>query len=171
MTKQITLILCLLITGTLSAQSLSPDNSVVQNMSLSNSHNLIIKAVKVAGLVETLDSKGPFTVFAPSDDAFKKLPKETLQTLLRPESKKELQTLLTYHVVKGKFNAKKVIDLIKKNKGKVKIETLSGDKLILSLEDGKVQIMDQNGNISIVTKADLNSSNGVIHVVDQVLKP
>ena len=171
MKTQITFVLSLLLVMSMSAQKISEDNSIVKNASLSDSHKTLVKAVKAAGLVETLDSEGPFTVFAPTDKAFSKVPSETLNALLKPENKDKLKSILTYHVLKGDFKAGDVVNLIKENKGKVRVETISGESLVLYLEGSNVLIRDQNGNNATVKQADLNSSNGVIHVVDAVLMP
>ncbi len=131
----------------------------------------LVAAVKAADLVETLNSKGPFTVFAPVNDAFGKLPNGTVDNLLKPESKEALSALLTYHVVSGEFKAAAVIDAIKTNNGSFVIETVNGGNLTASLENGKVIITDANGNKSTVVIADVAASNGVIHAIDTVLMP
>ena len=171
MTKQISFIVCFVMAISINAQSISQENSIVKNASLSDSHKTLVTAVKAAGLVKTLDSKGPFTVFAPTDAAFDEVPKSTLKSLLKPANKEKLQGLLTYHVVEGDFKAKDVVGLIKKNDGQATVGTVNGGKLTLSLSYGDVKIKDQQGNTATVAKADLNSSNGVIHVVDKVLMP
>jgi uncharacterized surface protein with fasciclin (FAS1) repeats len=137
----------------------------------SSAHTTLVAAVKAAGLVETLKGKGPFTVFAPTNDAFGKLPAGTVETLLKPENKGMLTGILTYHVVAGKLDAKAVGAAIKAGGGKAELTTVAGGKLTASVENGKVKITDAKGNSAYVTAADLNASNGVIHVIDSVLLP
>lgn len=131
----------------------------------------LVAAVKAAGLVDVLSGKGPFTVFAPVNDAFGKLPEGTVGTLLKPENKKLLTSILTYHVVAGKFNAKAVIKAIKANNGKFVITTVQGGKLTASLHDGKVILTDEKGNTSTVVITDVKASNGIIHAIDSVIMP
>jgi uncharacterized surface protein with fasciclin (FAS1) repeats len=137
----------------------------------SKDHTTLVAAVKAAGLVDTLKGKGPFTLFAPTDAAFAKLPAGTVDTLVKPESKATLTKILTYHVVAGKVDAKSLTDLIKKDGGKTTVKTVSGGTLVAWIKDGKVGINDEKGGTAWVTAADLNGSNGVIHVVDTVLMP
>lgn len=137
----------------------------------SEAHTTLVAAVKAAGLVETLKSKGPFTVFAPVNDAFGKLPAGTVETLLKPENKAQLAKILTYHVVAGNLDSKAVMAAIKKGKGKVVLTTVSGGTLTASVEDGKVKLTDENGGTAFVTAVDLKGSNGVIHVIDGVVLP
>lgn len=148
-----------------------PSKNIIENAVNSKDHTTLVAAVKAGELVEVLSGEGPFTVFAPTNAAFDKLPEGTVANLLKPENKKTLQTVLTYHVIAGKFNAKDVIALIKKNDGIAAVKTVAGTELRLSLENGKVTITDANGGTSTVTIADVNQSNGVIHVVDSVLLP
>jgi uncharacterized surface protein with fasciclin (FAS1) repeats len=131
----------------------------------------LVAAVKAAGLVETLNSAGPFTVFAPTNDAFAKLPAGTVDGLLKPEAKATLTAVLTYHVVAGEFKAAAVIDAIKKNKGKFEITTVQGGKLIASLKGKNVILTDEKGNVATVVLADVAASNGVIHAIDSVVMP
>lgn len=131
----------------------------------------LVVAVKTAGLVETLKGDGPFTVFAPTNTAFAKLPAGTVESLLKPESKKALSKILTYHVVSGEFNAKDIIAAINSSGGSYTVETVSGDRLTATLTNGTVLLTDENGGISAVTQTDLNTSNGVIHVIDSVVLP
>lgn len=145
--------------------------NIVENAVNSKDHTTLVTAVKAADLVSTLQSDGPFTVFAPTNEAFGKVPSEALNNLLKPENKKQLQTVLTYHVIAGKFMASDVIGLIKKNNGKAKVKTVSGGYITLMLDGSSVIIEDANGNKSTVTIADVDQSNGVIHVVDTVLLP
>lgn len=131
----------------------------------------LVAAVKAAGLVETLSSEGPFTVFAPTNAAFDKLPAGTVDNLLKPESLETLKSVLTYHVVAGKFEAAAVIDAIKKNNGKFTVTTVQGAKIDLSLKGDSVILTDATGKTSTVTMADVAASNGVIHAIDSVVMP
>jgi len=131
----------------------------------------LVTAVKAADLVGTLSSDGPFTVFAPTNDAFAKLPDGTVSSLLTPESKGALTGVLTYHVVAGKFEAAAVIDAINKNDGAFEVETVQGGTIILSLEGDKVVLTDAKGGKSTVVIADVPASNGVIHAIDSVVMP
>ena len=131
----------------------------------------LVAAVKAAGLVETLSSEGPFTVFAPTNDAFAKLPAGTVDNLLKPENLETLKSVLTYHVVAGKFEAAAVIEAINANKGNFTVTTVQGGKIDLSLKDGKVVLTDAKGNTSTVAMADVQASNGVIHAIDSVVMP
>ncbi|GAK74619.1 Bll0507 protein [Nonlabens ulvanivorans] len=148
-----------------------PSKNIVENAVNSKDHTTLVAAVKAADLVETLSSEGPFTVFAPTNVAFDALPAGTVDTLLKPENKKALTGVLTYHVIAGKFSAADVIALIKKNNGKAVVTTVAGADLTLTIKDGKVVITDANGGMATVTIADVNQFNGVIHVVDAVLLP
>ena len=148
-----------------------PSKNIVENAVNSKDHTTLVAAVKAAGLVETLQSAGPFTVFAPTNDAFAKLPKGTVETLLKPENLKMLQTILTYHVVAGKMNAMDIAKAIKMGNGKAMLKTVSGGTLTAWMKGKELYITDENGNSSKVTIADVNQSNGVIHVVDTVVLP
>ncbi|WP_299248612.1 fasciclin domain-containing protein [uncultured Lacinutrix sp.] len=148
-----------------------PSKNIIENAVNSEDHTTLVAAVKAADLVETLSSEGPFTVFAPTNAAFAKLPEGTVNTLLMAENKKTLQAVLTYHVVAGKWNAKAILKMIKKGKGKAEIKTVSGGTITAWLKDKNVYITDENGNSAKVTIADVNQSNGVIHVIDTVLLP
>lgn len=134
-------------------------------------HTTLVAAVKAAGLVETLKSDGPFTVFAPTDAAFSALPTGTVDTLLKPENKSALGGVLTYHVVAGKFDSAAILAKIKAGKGKAMLTTVQGESLTATLVDGKVIVTDAKGGKSTVSTADLRQSNGIIHVVDKVLLP
>lgn len=131
----------------------------------------LVAAVKAAGLVETLSGEGPFTVFAPLNAAFDKLPAGTVDTLLKPENVEKLKGLLTYHVVAGKFDAAAVTEAITKGNGKFTVTTVQGGKIDLSLKDGKVVLTDANGKSATVAMADVAASNGVIHAIDSVVMP
>ncbi len=141
-----------------------PSKNIVQNAVNSKDHTTLVAAVKAAGLVDTLSSKGPFTVFAPTNAAFGKLPAGTVDTLVKPENKAMLTKILTYHVVPGKLNAADLTD------GK-KLTTVEGETLTVKLDGKKVWLIDAKGGKSSVTIADVNQSNGVIHVIDTVLMP
>ena len=148
-----------------------PNKNIVENAVNSKDHTTLVAAVKAADLVETLQSKGPFTVFAPTNAAFDKLPKGTVETLLKPENKKMLQTILTYHVVAGKMNSMDIAKAIKMGKGKATMKTVSGGTLTAWMKGKKLYITDENGNSAQVTIADVNQSNGVIHEIDAVVLP
>ena len=141
-----------------------PSKNIVQNAVNSKDHTTLVAAVKAAGLVPTLEGKGPFTVFAPTNAAFGKLPAGTVDTLVKPENKATLTKILTYHVVAGKLEASDLTD------GK-KLKTVEGEELTVKKQDGKVWIVDAKGGTSMVTISNVNQSNGVIHVVDTVLMP
>ena len=149
-----------------------PSKNIIENAVNSKDHTTLVAAVKAGGLVEALQGKGPFTVFAPTNDAFGMLPSGTVDNLLKPENKAQLQSVLKYHVVAGKWNATDLKKLIMDNNGKATIETLNGGKLYASLDEkGGVWIWDENGGKSMVTIANVYQQNGVIHVVDHVLLP
>lgn len=148
-----------------------PNKNIIENAVNSKDHTTLVAAVKAADLVETLKGTGPFTVFAPTNAAFDKLPKGTVESLLKPENKKMLQTILTYHVVAGKMNSSDIAAAIKEGKGKATLKTVSGGTLTAWMKGKDLYITDENGNKSKVTIADVNQSNGVIHVVDAVLLP
>lgn len=148
-----------------------PSKNIVENALNSKDHTTLVAAVKAAELVDVLMGEGPFTVFAPTNAAFDKLPIGTVENLLKPENKKTLQTVLTYHVVSGKWNAKDVLKMIKDGNGKAEIKTVSGGTITAWLIGKDVYVTDENGNSAMVTIADVNQSNGVIHVIDTVLLP
>ncbi|MBS4065631.1 MAG: fasciclin domain-containing protein [Chitinophagaceae bacterium] len=137
----------------------------------SEAHTTLVAAVKAADLVSTLKSAGPFTVFAPVNEAFAKLPAGTVETLLKPENKATLTKILTYHVVAGNLDAKAVIAAIEKGKGKAVLTTVSGGTLTASIDNGKVKLTDEKGSSAYVTATDLKASNGVIHVINGVVLP
>jgi uncharacterized surface protein with fasciclin (FAS1) repeats len=137
----------------------------------SKDHSTLVAAVKAAGLVETLNSAGPFTVFAPVNAAFDKLPAGIVETLLKPENKALLTSILTYHVVAGNIDAAAVVAAIKAGNGKASLQTVSGRKLVASIENGKVILTDEKGGKATVTATDLKGSNGVIHVIDTIVMP
>lgn len=148
-----------------------PTKNIVENAVNSKDHTTLVAAVKAAGLVETLASAGPFTVFAPTNAAFDKLPAGTVGTLVKPENKALLTKILTYHVLAGKFTSGNIIAAIKKGKGTATFTTVSGGKLMASLDGKKVKLTDENGGTAYVTIANVNQSNGVIHVIDSVVTP
>ena len=148
-----------------------PSKNIIENAVNSKDHTTLVAAVKAAGLVETLQGKGPFTVFAPTNEAFDKLPKGTVETLLKPENIKTLQTILTYHVVAGKMNASDIAKAIKAGNGKAILKTVSGGTLTAWMKGKDLYLTDENNNSAKVTIADVNQSNGVIHVIDGVVTP
>jgi uncharacterized surface protein with fasciclin (FAS1) repeats len=148
-----------------------PSKNIVENAMNSTDHTTLVAAVKAADLVETLQGPGPFTVFAPTNAAFDALPPGTVDNLLKPENKKQLQGVLTYHVLAGKFDSKTVAEAIKKGNGKATMKTVAGGELNFSMKGDKLLVWDANGGSATVTIADVYQSNGVIHVVDKVLLP
>ena len=148
-----------------------PSKNIVQNAANSKDHTTLVAAVKAAGLVDTLQSPGPFTVFAPTNEAFGKLPAGTVDTLLKPENKKTLTNVLTYHVVPGRLTAKDLMEKIKDGNGKAMLKTVEGDNLTFAEKDGKLWIWDAKGGSAQVTIRNVMQSNGVIHVIDTVLLP
>lgn len=148
-----------------------PSKNIVENAVNSKDHTTLVAAVKAAGLVETLMGAGPFTVFAPTNAAFDKLPAGTVETLLKPENKGTLTAVLTYHVVAGKLDAKSIAKLIKDGNGKAELTTVQGGKLWLWMQDNKLWIKDEKGGMASVTIKDVYQSNGVIHVIDAVVLP
>jgi len=153
------------------AFSASAQKTIVDVAVGSSDHTTLVAAVKAADLVTTLQSAGPFTVFAPTNAAFAKLPQGTVETLLKAENKATLAKILTYHVVAGNFNAAAVVKAIKAAKGSLSLTTVSGGILIASLKDGKVILTDENGGVATIIATDLAADNGVIHVIDTVVLP
>ena len=154
-----------------SVASFGQSKDVVDIAIGSKDHTTLVAAVKAADLVNTLKSKGPFTVFAPTNAAFDKLPEGTVASLLKPENKAQLAKILTYHVVSGNLDAAAVIAAIKAGNGKAVLTTVSGGKLTGSLDGDKVKLTDEAGNSTYVVVADLKGSNGVVHVIDGVVLP
>jgi uncharacterized surface protein with fasciclin (FAS1) repeats len=148
-----------------------PSKTIVQNASASPDLTTLVAAVKAAGLVDTLSSPGPFTVFAPTNEAFAKLPPGTVDTLVKPENKDTLTKILTYHVVAGNVSAGELVKMIKAGGGKATLKTVNGENLTASLKGKSVVLTDEKGGNSMVTIADVYQSNGVVHVVDTVLMP
>jgi len=148
-----------------------PTKNIVENAVNSKDHTTLVAAVKAAGLVETLQSAGPFTVFAPTNAAFDKLPAGTVETLVKPENKATLTKILTYHVVAGRMTAADLMKAIKVGKGSATLKTVSGGTLTAMMKGKGIELKDEKGGMSMVTIADVLQSNGVIHVVDTVLMP
>lgn len=152
-------------------EKMYPKKNIVENAVNSADHTTLVAAVKAAGLVETLASTGPFTVFAPTNDAFENLPAGTVETLLKPENKGTLTSVLTYHVISGTYTSKDIAKAIKKGKGSATLTTVQGGKLTATMNGNNVMIVDENGNGSNVSLVDVMQSNGVIHVIDAVILP
>ena len=149
-----------------------PSKNIIQNAVNSKDHTTLVAAVKAAGLVDTLSGPGPFTVFAPTNKAFAKLPAGTVDNLIKPENKATLTEILTYHVVPGRMTAANLMKSIKDGEGEAKLKTVSGDSLMVKQAGpGKLTITDTKGDVAMVTIADVLQSNGVIHVIDTVLLP
>ena len=146
-------------------------STIVETASASPQHQTLVAAVQAADLAGALSGKGPFTVFAPTDQAFERLPEGTVQTLLEPKNQGQLQSVLTYHVVPGRFTASDILGLISKNDGMAKLTTLEGGVLTAQLDGNNVVITDENGGTATVISADLAASNGVVHVTDAVSIP
>ncbi len=151
--------------------SMLPSKNIIENAVNSKDHTTLVTAVKAAGLVDTLSSNGPFTVFAPTNAAFSKLASGTVESLLKSENKSKLAKVLTYHVVSGKMNARDLINKLNASGGKVELKTVQGENLTLKLNNGAIKVTDSQGNVANITIPDVNQSNGVIHVVDAVLLP
>lgn len=149
-----------------------PSKNIVQNALNSKDHTTLVAAVKAAGLVSTLEGKGPFSVFAPTNTAFEKLPPGTVDSLLKPENKQKLTAVLTYHVVAGKYDMKALQQKIKAGGGKAELKTVNGEALwIMANGPHNIQLKDARGNIANISTYDVNQSNGVIDVIDTVLMP
>lgn len=146
-------------------------STVVSAAVNSPDHSSLVAAVTAAGLAETLSGNGPFTVFAPTNAAFAKLPAGTVDSLLQPANRDQLRSVLTYHVVAGKHDASSILRMIGEGGGKATLRTVQGGELTFSLVDGKVAVMDMRGGTATVTAADLRQSNGIIHVTDAVSLP
>ncbi len=147
------------------------DKNIIENALNSKDHTTLVAAVKAAGLVETLEGKGPFTVFAPTNEAFAALPAGTVENLLKPENKATLVKILTCHVIAGNAMAADVAKMAMADGGTHEVTTVGGCKLMLSAKDNMVTIKDESGGVANVTIADVKQSNGVIHVIDKVLLP
>jgi len=149
-----------------------PSKNIIQNAVNSKDHTTLVAAVKAAGLVDTLEGPGPFTVFAPTNEAFAKLPPGTVDTLLKPENKPTLVKVLTYHVVPGRMTAIALMKAVKDGEGEAHVKTVAGEDLIIKQAGpGKLTVTDSKGDVAMVTIADVMQSNGVIHVIDTVMLP
>ncbi|MFI4996793.1 MAG: fasciclin domain-containing protein [Hyphomicrobiales bacterium] len=159
-------------TVTVGGAPMYPSKNIIENAVNSKDHTTLVAAVKAAGLVDTLSGAGPFTVFAPTNEAFKKLPAGTVETLVKPESKAALTKILTYHVVSGKLSAQDLADMVEKGGGKAMLKTVEGDSLTV-MRKGKrgLTLTDDKGDVAMITIADVFQSNGVIHVVNTVMLP
>ena len=152
--------------------AMMPSKNIVENAMNSKDHTTLVAAVKAAGLVDTLEGKGPFTVFAPTNEAFAKLPAGTVDNLIKPENKKQLTSILTYHVVPGTYDMKKLNMLIKEGDGKAELKTVNGEALwVMSNGPHNIQVKDTKGNIANITTYDVMQKNGVINVIDTVMMP
>ena len=158
-------------TKTVGGAPMFASKTIVDNAVNSKDHTTLVTAVKAAGLVETLQGAGPFTVFAPTNAAFAKLPAGTVETLVQPQSKAMLTSVLTYHVVPGRYTAKDLMALAKKGGGEAELKTVQGASLGVISKGGRVFVADNKGNTARVTIADVMQSNGVIHVIDKVVMP
>ncbi|MBV8427602.1 MAG: fasciclin domain-containing protein [Hyphomicrobiales bacterium] len=149
-----------------------PSKNIVENAVNSKDHTTLVAAVKAAGLVDTLQGAGPFTVFAPTNEAFKKLPAGTVESLVKPENKPTLTKILTYHVVPGRLSAQELADMVDKGGGKAMLKTVEGDGLTVMRKGNRhLTLTDDKGDVAMITVADVFQSNGVIHVVNSVMLP
>ncbi len=148
-----------------------PNKDIIDNAVNSKDHTTLVAAVKAAGLVDTLKGPGPFTVFAPTNAAFDKLPAGTVDTLVKPENQNELKKILTYHVVAGRITSKKLAAMIKKGNGKAELTTVEGGTITAMMDGDNIVLKDEKGGTATVTQADVMQKNGVIHVIDTVLMP
>jgi uncharacterized surface protein with fasciclin (FAS1) repeats len=148
-----------------------PNKNIIENAVNSKDHTTLVAAVKAAGLVETLESAGPFTVFAPTNEAFDALPAGTVPALLKEENKAMLTSILTYHVVSGKYDSKAISEMITKEGGKAMLKTVEGSMVYFTMKDSKLMIWDEKGGMATITIKDVYQSNGVIHVIDHVVMP
>lgn len=179
MKKIMILSLCVLSFGFANAQktkmvggaAMYPSKNIIQNAVNSKDHTTLVAAVKAAGLVKTLERKGPFTVFAPTNEAFSQLPKGTVETLLKPKNKAMLTSILTYHVVAGDYTSAKLMKMIKMGNGMAQLKTVNGEKLTFKQKGNSLWVIDSKGNKAKVTIADVHQSNGEIHVINKVLMP
>ena len=158
-------------TATVGGAAMYDSRNIIENAVNSSDHTTLVAAVKAAGLVGTLSGPGPFTVFAPTNDAFAKLPAGTVDTLLQPANLATLQAVLTYHVVPGRVTAADLLAMIKAGGGRARLTTVQGGQLTASVMGGRVMLTDAKGGMAHVTQADVMQSNGVIHVTDAVSLP
>jgi uncharacterized surface protein with fasciclin (FAS1) repeats len=156
-------------TVTVGGAPMYPSKNIIQNAVNSKDHTTLVAAVKAADLVDTLSGPGPFTVFAPTNEAFAKLPDGTVDTLLKPENKDQLVDVLTYHVVPGRYTAKDLMAMAKKDGGKAMLKTVEGKELTFQIKDGALWVWDAKGDAAKITVKNVMQSNGVIHVIDTVL--
>ena len=153
-------------------EKMYPKKDIIDNAVNSKNHTTLVAAVKAAGLVETLKGAGPFTVFAPTNDAFRDLPAGTVETLLKPENKAMLVKILTYHVVAGRLDANALMAKIRAGHGKAQLKTVSGGTLTATMNGARnIELTDENGNVANISTYDVYQSNGVIHVIDAVVTP
>jgi len=150
---------------------MDPNKSITTNTESSENHKMLLAAMRAAELDEILNFDGPFTVFAPSDVAFEKLPRDTVVELLDPTNKKEVQALMTYHIIAGKFSASKILRAMSRGKGKAIFTTVNGDVLTATMEGVDIVLTDNFGNTAKITAADSIQCNGVIHEIDTVIRP
>lgn len=150
---------------------MDPEKSIITNTKTSENHKTLLAAMKAADLEDILNYSGPFTVFAPSDMAFEKLPQEKMTALLDPNNKKELKALMTYHIVAGNFSASKILKAMCRGNGKATFTTVQGDELTATMEGVDIVLTDNLGNKAKITTADANQCNGVIHQIDSVIRP
>lgn len=150
---------------------MDPSKSIISNTENSENHQTLLAVMRGSELEKILDDDGPFTVFAPSDLAFRKLSKQTLIELLKPENKKDLQALMAYHIIAGNFSASKILKAMCRGRGKARFTTLQGDELTFSMKGIDIILTDNYGNAAKITTADSNQCNGVIHVIDSVFRP
>jgi uncharacterized surface protein with fasciclin (FAS1) repeats len=158
-------------TVTVGGAPMYPTKNIIENAVNSKDHTTLVAAVKAAGLVDTLSGAGPFTVFAPTNAAFKKLPAGTVETLVKPESKATLTKILTYHVIAGKLSAQDLAAMVDKGGGKATIATVAGESLTVMRKGRHLTLTDDKGDVAMITIADVFQSNGVIHVIDTVMLP
>ena len=158
-------------TVTVGGAAMYPSKNIIENAVNSKDHTTLVAAVKAAGLVETLESNGPFTVFAPTNEAFNKLPAGTVDKLLMAENKAMLTSVLTYHVIAGRIDSKMLMDMIKKNGGTYTATTVEGGKLMFSMKNGSIILTDEKGGKAKVTIKDVYQKNGIIHVIDSLVLP
>ncbi|GGD03282.1 fasciclin domain-containing protein [Aureimonas glaciei] len=158
-------------TVTVGGAPMYADKTIAENAPNASNLTTLVAAVKAAGLVETLGTAGPFTVFAPDNDAFAKLPSGTVDELVKPENKEKLTKILTYHVVPAKATSEAAMQMVKDDGGKHMVKTVEGEEVTLAMDGDKLTVTDASGNVATVTQADVMQSNGVVHVIDTVLMP
>ena len=167
--KKILFIFSMLVAFTVSQSIQAQSKSIVSIASGNEDFSTLVTALKAADLVKALQGDGPFTVFAPTNDAFAKIDSKTLNSLLEPQNKAKLTSILTYHVIPGKLTASNVVNALKKGNGKTEVKTLAGSKITVLQKDGKIWLQDANGNYSEIVSTDIMASNGVIHVISDVV--